>query len=50
VHTNDFEGLCVERLRAGAYSEASVTPQAPAAGPPPASGDEREAWKSRPCA
>ena len=39
----DFEGPSGERLRAGAHSEASVTLRAPAAGPPPAGGDERGA-------
>ena len=44
AHQRDFEGLRVERLRAGAQSEASVRLRAPAAGPPPADGDERGAW------
>jgi hypothetical protein len=50
AHQRDFEGPRVERLRAGAHSEALITMRAPAAGPPPAGGDERGAWKSRPCA
>jgi hypothetical protein len=47
AHPRDFEGRRGERLRAGADSEASVTPRAPAAGSPPAGGDERGAWKRR---
>jgi len=47
VHINDFEGPFGERLRAGAHREACVTLRAPAAGPPPAGGDERGAWKRR---
>src|SRR5712692_2013298 len=43
----DFEGPFGERLRAGAHSAASVTLRAPAAGPPPARGDERGAWKKK---
>src|SRR6266496_1538003 len=45
AHPRDFEGRRVERLRAGAHIETLVTLRAPAAGPPPAGGDEREAWK-----
>src|SRR5712691_3314843 len=45
--TRDFEGPRAERLRAGAHHEASATVRAPAAGPPPAGGDERGAWKRR---
>jgi len=47
MQTNDFEGPSGERLRVGAHSGASVTLQAPAAGPPPADGDERGARKRR---
>ncbi len=43
----DFEGPFGERLRAGAHSQASVTLRAPAAGPPPAGGDERGARKRK---
>src|SRR5712692_9097018 len=41
AHQRDFEGRRGERLRAGAHIEASITLRAPAAGPPPAGGDER---------
>ena len=44
AHPRDFEGRRGERLRAGAQSEAFFTLRAPAAGPPPAGGDERGAW------
>jgi len=44
AHPRDFEGRRGERLRAGAHSGVSVTLRAPAAGPPPAGGDERGAW------
>src|SRR6266545_56893 len=37
----DFEGPSGERLRAGAHIETLATLRAPAAGPPPAGGDER---------
>jgi len=43
AHQRDFEGPFGERLRAGAHSETSFTLRAPAAGPPPAGGDERGA-------
>ncbi len=39
----DFEGPFGKRLRAGAHMETLVTQRAPAAGPPPAGGDERGA-------
>src|SRR6266852_482871 len=47
TQSRDFEGPFGERLRAGARTEAFVTPRAPAAGPPPAGGDERGARKGR---
>src|SRR6266496_4221383 len=43
----DFEGASGERLRAGAHIETLATLRAPAAGPPPAGGDERGAMEGR---
>jgi len=47
AHPRDFEGRRGERLRAVAQIGASGTLRAPAAGPPPAGGDERGAGKRR---
>src|SRR5712691_1225447 len=45
TQSRDFEGRRGKRLRAGAHTETPVALRAPAAGPPPAGGDERGARK-----